>query len=263
MKFGLSTLLYGGYDLDTALDGTAKAGYDGLELCSIPGMGLHIEPGQSDAYYAEIKAKVADRGLGIESIGASGDVQGPEGRARYKQMLEAAAKLGVSFVTTGAGGQADDEESYKKVLEAVHDITDACKATGVKMSIKAHVRNAVRNTETALRFAGDVDTDWIGINWDCTHIMREGDDPVESLEKLKPYIFTVRFRDTKPDGTGIGPIENQIPGKGVMDVEGIFAGLKAMEGLEWTTVEMVGSKEFELAEVQRVVEETIAWMKAH
>jgi sugar phosphate isomerase/epimerase len=263
MKFGLSTLLYGGYDLDTALEGTKKAGYDGLELCSIPGMGLHIEPGHSDAYYNEMKAKVADAGLEIESLGASGDIQGAEGRARFKQMLEAAARMGAPCATTGAGGQADDEESYKKVLEAVHDITETCKATGVKMSIKAHVRNAVRNTETALRFMGDVDSDWIGINWDCTHVMREGDDPVESVKKLAPYIFTVRFRDTKPDGKGIGPIENQIPGKGVMDVEGIFAALKAMDGLEWITVEMVGSKDFELAEVQRVVEETLAWMKAH
>ncbi len=263
MKFGLSTLLYGGYDLDTALDGTKKAGYDGVELCSIPGMGLHIEPGQSDAYYAEIKAKVADRGLEIESLGASGDIQGPEGRARFKQVLEAAAKVGAPFVTTGAGGQTDDEESYKGVLEAVRDITETCKATGVRMSVKAHVNNFVRNTETALRFMDDVDTSWIGINWDCTHVMREGDDPVESLEKLEQYIFTVRFRDSRPDGKGIGPIENQIPGKGVMDVEAIFAALKAMAGLEWITVEMVGSKDFELAEVQRVVEETIGWMKAH
>lgn len=263
MKFGLSTLLYGGYDLDTALDGTKKAGYDGIELCAIPGMGSHIEPGQSDAYYAEMKSKVADAGLEIESLGASGDIQGDAGRARFKQVLDAAAKVGAPFVTTGAGGQADNEDSYKKVMEAVHDVTGTCKATGVKVSVKAHVGNFVRNTETALRFMSDVDTDWIGINWDCTHVMREGDEPIESLNKLAPYIFTVRFRDTKPEGKGIGPIENQIPGKGVMDVEGIFAALKAMEGLEWITVEMVGSKEFELAEVQRVVEETIAWMKAH
>ncbi|MGQ9732962.1 MAG: sugar phosphate isomerase/epimerase family protein [Candidatus Zipacnadales bacterium] len=263
MKFGLSTLLYGGFDLDTALQRIKAAGYDGIELCSIPGMGMHVEPGQPDSYYAEVKAKIADAGLEIESIGASGDILGKEGRERFKRMMHAAALLGAPYITTGSGGKADDEVSGKLVLEAIHDLTETCKTTGVKMSIKAHVNSYIRHTESVLKVVPQIDTEWIGINWDCTHVYREGDDPLASFEALKPYIFTVRFRDTLPEGKAIGPIQNQVPGKGVLDVDRIFAALKAWDGGEWITVEMVGAKGLPLDEIQQIVEDTIAWMKSH
>jgi len=260
MKLGCSTLLYGGFDLDTALDGIKRAGFEAIELCSIPGMALHLEPGKPEAYYQAIAAKVGDRGLEIESIGGSGDILGAEGRARFKALLEAAAILQTAMVTTGAGGIPDDEESFAQVVDAVNDLTETCTDTGVKLSIKPHVRQYVRNTGTALQLMDEVDTDWVGVNWDGTHVQREGDDPLESLEELDAYIYTVRFRDMKPDGQAIGPIENQIPGKGVMGVEVIFDRLQTVLGLEWITIEMVGSAGLPLDRVQRIVEETWQWM---
>jgi sugar phosphate isomerase/epimerase len=260
MKLGCSTLLYGGFGLDTALDGIKQAGFEAIELCSIPEMALHLEPGKPEAYYQEIAGKVADRDLEIESIGGTGDIIGAEGRARFRALLEAAALLQTSVVTTGAGGRPDDEESFAHLVDALNDLTETCIDAGVKLSIKPHVRQYVRNTRTALQLMDEVDTDWIGVNWDGTHVQREGDDPLESLEELDAYIFTVRFRDMRPDGQAIGPVENQIPGKGVMDVEAIFDRLQTVLGLEWVTVEMVGAAGLPREEVQRIVEETWRWM---
>lgn len=260
MKLGCSTLLFGGYDLDTALDGIRAAGYDGIELCAIPGMGLHVEPGQSDAYYADVKQKIADRGLEIESIGGSGSILTEEGQARFEALLKAAEKLGAPYITTGSGGQSDDEASFKQVVEAINKLTPACRATGVKMSIKPHVRQAVYNAATAIRLRQETDNEWVGINFDPTHVFRIGEAPHESCRKLKDHIFTLRFRDTESRDLPIGSVEGQIPGKGVMPMDEIVAAMKEVP-VEYVTVEMVGSKGFELAEIQRVISETINYMK--
>ncbi len=260
MKLGCSTLLFGGYDLDTALEGISAAGYQGIELCAIPNMGLHVEPDKPDSYYAEIKQKIADRGLEIESLGGSGNILTEEGRRRFEALLRAAEKLGAPYVTTGPGGRSDDEESFRAVVQTINEITKTCRATGVKMSIKPHVRQAVYNSATALRLRQEVDPEWVGINFDPTHVFRVGEPPHEACRKLKDHIFTLRFRDTESTELAIGSVEGQIPGKGVMPLDEIVAAMKEVP-VEFVTVEMVGAKDFPLEEVQRVIQETMEYMK--
>ena len=93
MILGCSTILYGGYDLDTALKGIRKAGYEAIELCAIPGMAPHISCDMSPNAAREVKAKVADYGLMIESIGASGNPFKAEGggEAPFVKLMKVAA----------------------------------------------------------------------------------------------------------------------------------------------------------------------------
>ena len=65
---GCSTILYGGFSLEQALEGITKAGYQAIELCARPGMAPHLEIGKTASYYKAIKAQVASYGLAIESI---------------------------------------------------------------------------------------------------------------------------------------------------------------------------------------------------
>ncbi|MEN6302014.1 MAG: sugar phosphate isomerase/epimerase, partial [Armatimonadia bacterium] len=42
MKLGANSVLFGGYDMETAFKYTAMAGYDGIELSAIGGMSEHL-----------------------------------------------------------------------------------------------------------------------------------------------------------------------------------------------------------------------------
>lgn len=42
MKFGANTVLFGGFDMDTAFKYLAMAGYDGVEVSAIEGMSEHV-----------------------------------------------------------------------------------------------------------------------------------------------------------------------------------------------------------------------------
>ncbi len=259
MKLGCSTLLFGGYDLDTALASIAKAGYEAIELVSIPGMGLHFEPGRGDSYYEDIKQKVADAGLVIESTGVGGAFT----KDGFEALVKATAKLGAPYITTSSGGACGDEEYWAALMRRMKCARVCARTYGVKLAFKPHVRGAVNNVASSRRFMEENDSEWAGLNIDNTHLQREGDDPVAAVAELAPWIMTARIRDFKSEDLGIGPVENQIPGKGQSDVKGYYDALCHVEGLEYATVEMVGSKDFELAEVQRVIEETIAVLKSY
>ena len=262
---GCSTILYGGFGLTQALEGIAKAGYKAIELCARPGMAPHLEIGRTASYYNEIKAQVASHGLAIESIAGTGGI-GMDG-SDFDTVIEAAQQVGAAVIAEGTGGKSDDEESFKQVIELVNATAARTSQAGIKLSLKPHVNNAVYSTDTALRLMREVDRNWVGINFDASHIWRTeaAEDPVESLQQLQDYIATLRIRDNRESREGpIGPVETQLPGKGSMDLPALAAVMNTIDDAPYVTLEIVGTHggtDTPLAEVQRVVEESIAYLK--
>lgn len=264
-QFGCSTILYGGFSLDKALTGIAKAGYTAIELCARPGMAPHLEIGHSDSYYQEIQAKAASHGMAIESIAGTDGIaiNSPE----FDKVIEAAQLVGAPAIAEGAGGKSDDEESFKQVVKLINTVAVRTSHAGIRLSLKPHVNNAVYSTETALRLMQEVDREWVRLNFDASHIWRTeaAEDPVESLKELKAYIATLRIRDNRESRERpIGPVEMQIPGKGAMDVPGLAAVMDTIDSVPYVTLEIVGTHggtNTPLEEVQRVAEESIAYLK--
>ena len=253
MKIGCSTILYGGHDLTLALDRIAAAGYSAVELCAISNMAPHLQLAQDAAYYAAIKASVAERGLEIESIGGSGNFGDPD---RFLQALDAAAAVGAPMITTGAGGKSDDEASYAEVNKKLNALTRDAASRGVKLSIKPHVNNAVYNTETALRMMGDVDREWVGINYDPTHIWRTPQEevPEQTLDPLLEHMFSIRIRDVKTRQLQICPVAQQVAGEGDLNLTDLASKLKTAPHVTHAVLEIVGTKEMPVDEIDPVVQ---------
>ena len=253
MKLGCSTILYGGHDLVHALDRIATAGYRAIELCAIANMAPHLQLGQADSYYEEVKASVAQRDLEIESIGGSGNIGD---RERFLQVLDAAAAVGAPVVTTGGGGMSDDDASYAEVIEKLNGLAREGASRGVKLSIKPHVNNAVYNTETALRMMGEVDREWIGINYDPTHIWRTPQEevPEETLDPLLNHMFTIRIRDVKTRQLKICPVAQQVAGEGDLNLAALSSKLKTAPHVTHAVLEIVGTKEMPIDEIDPVVQ---------
>ena len=264
MKLGCSTLLYGLHSVDDALKGIKKAGYDAIELCAIPGMGLHVEPGKTVAEYRALKQKISDHGLIIESIGASGnDPYDPAPDSKFRKLMEAATILGAPALTTGSGGKSDNPDDMKRAAEVFNKLAEFGKSTGVKVSIKPHVGGAVYNTPSSLEFMKLVDTKWIGLNVDPSHLWRgaKWEAGEESIPKLAKHLFTARIRDTLSHDLPIGPVETQVPGGGAMNLKAIMEAYKKVPGLQIVTVEIVGTAKWELNKIQEVVEKSYAALK--
>ena len=196
LKLGCSTLQFGGHLLEQSLDGIRLAGYQAVELCCVPGMAHHFWPALHKDALAILKGQIAARGLQLESIGGSGACGSLES---VKQTLAAAAALGAPFVTTGAGGKSNDEESFKGVVKAYKEYAKVAADLGVRLSVKPHVSHAVYHGPSSLRFINELDTQWVGINYDPTHIFRT---PTTKI-RLPP---SSRWpRTSSPHATGTAP----------------------------------------------------------
>lgn len=237
MRFGCSSLLYGGHDLDTAIAGLQAAGFEAIELCAMPGFGEHFKPGEDPAVYADIRARLDAAGLYLEAVGCSGSL----GTERFEPLVAAAAALGAPFMTLGSGGVCADEEAWPQMLQTVREALPIAAAAGLRLAFKPHVRAAVCDTATALRFLADLDSPLVGLNIDNTHLERGGDDPVAAVETLRDHIFTARIRDYRSDDLSVGLVENQIPGKGAADVAGYLRALASVPGLQYAVLEMGGT----------------------
>lgn len=260
MLLGCGTLLYGGHSLECALDGIQAAGYTHIELGAMPNMADHLQPGQSDACYEGIRAAIEQRGLAVESIGASCNLLDEAARARFIAVMEAGARAGAPFITSGSGGKSNDEESWDQVIRVFREeLIPAAQRTGVRLSIKPHVNSAAYNCGTALRFMAELDSEWVRLNYDSSHIFRAHEDPVMTLRALAPYVGTGRIRDMFSRAVqGPGPVESQVPGSGVMPLAAIAREFQAVPGLRVVTVEIVGAKELDAASVDDVVRRTHA-----
>lgn len=257
MKLGCSTILYGKLPLATALGGISKAGFSAIELCALPGMAPHVDTSLSADEREAVKQQVADYGLAIESLGASGrmNLAEPQG---FKDTLQLAADLGAPAVTCGAGGKFGDEESYATFVKVVtEEFIPVAKDLGLTISFKPHVGNSVCNRETCQRFVNDVDTTWVGINIDPSHLWRTDPnlDPGETVKLLGNWVKTGRIRDTREHDQPVGPPEKQVPGGGWMRLSELIAAYKEATSLEYLTVEIVGAHTWlDAFRVQKVVE---------
>ena len=252
MGLGCSTILYGGQDLNVALERIRSAGYRAIELCCIPGMAPHLSIGESDAYYRDVRRRAADHELEIESLGASGNL---DDEGRFLQILDAANALGAPLVTTGPGGKPDDEPEFNATVERVNRLAGQAARRGVRLSIKPHVGNAVYNTDTAYRFMQQVDRRRVGINYDATHVWRspQREVPEETIGRISDYILSVRIRDVKGRQTAIGPVETQVAGNGDMDLHAQASAFRAIPGLEYAVLEIVGTRDMSVDEIDSVV----------
>ena len=252
MQLGCSTILYGGQDLSLALAKIAQTGYKAVEVCAIQNMAPHLSLDEDASYYEGIKAAVADRGLAIDSVGGSGNMGDPD---RFLKLLDAAAAIGAPFVTSGPGGTSDDEDSYKEVVVKINRLAKEAASRGVKLSIKPHVKNAVYNTETAYRFMQEVDRDWVGLNYDATHIWRTPQEevPEETMDKLLEYMISVRIRDVKTRALNICPVAQQIAGEGDLNLPAIVSKLNTAPNVAYAVLEIVGTKEMPVEEIDDVI----------
>ena len=262
LELGCSTILYGGFSVQTALQRIAARGYRATELCAIPGMAPHVSSDMLRAEIVSVKKILADSELALESIGGSGNMGSDD---QFKRLLDVAAALGAPAVATGPPGRAGSAEEFNAAVETLSRLGEYAKSVGVRISVKPHVGASVSNTPTALKLMAQVDSKAIGINWDASHIWRTQpqEDVVESLKKLKKSVVTLRIRDTLGREMPIGPVSTQVPGGGAIPLADVAAVMNSMKYVKYAVVEIVGTREMPLEEVDKVVEDTYSGLSPY
>lgn len=257
IKLGVNTVLFGGFDLKTALTHIKAAGYDGAELSAIKGMCEHLNlDGWSDQV-KDIKAMAGDIGLELLSIEEA--ALDPE---RLKKAYEACAALGIPIVNIGSGGKMNVEEDFVKQTDLIAQQSEVAASYKITLCVKAHVGAAVFNSPTTLRAMEKIKSPYFGIDMDPSHIYRAGEKPEQALPNVISRVKHIHIRDCKGLGPAPGTPEMQACGRGDIDLVGYFKAMVTGKYNGPVCLEVIGAGKYELARCAIIAAESYGYMNA-
>ena len=257
MKLGANSVLFGGYDMETAFKYIAMAGYDGIELSAIGGMSEHLVLARWQELAPEIKR--LSRAYGLELLAMEQPSQDP---AIMETAFQAAVELGVPVVNCGPGGKSDDEASFQQSIDSLGRLTDMAARYGVTLCVKAHVGAAIYNTPTTLRAMAAISSPAFGIDMDPSHIYRAGENPVEAVAAVISRVKHIHIRDCKGRQQGPGKPEDQANGRGDIDLVGYIRVLHEHGYDGPVDLEIIGAKDYALEQCCVIAAESRGHMQA-
>ena len=134
IKLGVNSVLFKTVSFREAAEAIKKCGYDGVEISAIGGMCEHLNLADWKAQKDELKAISAEFELPFLSTEvASHD------RARLNTAFEACAEIGIPIVNIGPGGQMNNEDTFKAMMEEIEMLAEDAEPFGVTLCVKAHV----------------------------------------------------------------------------------------------------------------------------
>lgn len=257
MKLGANSVLFGGYDLETAFKHLAMAGYDGIELSAIDGMSNHLVLSSWRALADDIRRFARDYQL--ELLAMEQPSQDP---GVMETAFQAAVEVGVPVVNCGPGGKSGDETSFQQSLNSLGELSLMAEKYGVTLCVKAHVGAAIYNTPTTLRLMEAISSPAFGIDMDPSHIYRAGENPVEALQAVISRVKHIHIRDCKGRQQGPGKPELQANGRGDIDLLGYIRVLAENHYQGPVDLEVIGAKEYSLVQCAVIAAEARGHMQA-
>lgn len=257
MKLGANSVLFGGYDMETAFKYTAMAGYDGIELSAIGGMSEHLVIDRWKELVQPIKDLAEKYELELLAM-----EQPSQDRAIMEQAFAAAAEIGIPIINCGPGGKSDDEETLKASIESLNSLADLAGTYGVTLCVKAHVGASIYNTPTTLKAMEQITSPHFGIDMDPSHIWRAGENPVEAIAAVVSRVKHVHIRDCKGRQQSPGTPEMQANGRGDIDLVGYIRVLHEAGYDGPLNLEIIGAKEYTLEQCCTIAAESRGHMQA-
>lgn len=234
MRIGLTTDSLSHLAVDELLETTANFGIQTLEFgcggwSSAPHLNLNTLL-EREAERANFLAKIRAHGLEISALNCSGNQLAPGERGKsYDQVvrgtLKLAGLLGVRRIVMMSGlpgGPGDQNANWittawpPEVHEILRyqwedvalpywrDLAKRARANGVeKICIEQHAHQLVYNTETALKLR-DAIGELVGVNFDPSHALWMGGDPLRAIRQLGSAIYHVHAKDTRIDPQNSG-----------------------------------------------------------
>ena len=231
MKLSVFTALYGAMTLDEALGKLKSLGVDSVEIGAggYPGKS-HCDPaellGNEDKYF-EFKSTLRRHGVDICALSVHGNPVHPDVETAksydndFRNTVLLAEKLGINTIITFSGCPGDYSgakhpnwvtcpwpDDFLSILDyqwndvlipywkeasafaSLHNVN--------RIALEMHPGFCVYNPATLLRLreaVGNV----IGANFDPSHLIWQGMDPVAAIRKLEGAIYHFHAKDTKID----------------------------------------------------------------
>jgi sugar phosphate isomerase/epimerase len=257
MKLGANSVLFGGYDMETAFKYIALSGYDGIEISAIDGMSEHLVLDRWRELAPVIK-QLAQR-YNLELLAMEQPSRDP---AKMEQAMQAAVEIGIPIINCGPGGKTNEPGSLEQTIHELGNLVKLAEKYGVTLCVKAHVGNSVYNTPTTMAVMQAITSSNFGIDMDPSHIYRANENPVEAIAAVISRVKHVHIRDCKGRQQGPGKPEMQANGRGDIDLVGYVRVLHENGYSGPVNLEIIGAKEYSVEQCCIIAAESRGHMQA-
>ncbi len=257
MKIGVNSVLFGGYDMETAFKWIKTCGYDAMEISAIAGMSNHLVIDNWRELAPKIKELSAKYELPIQAM-----EQPSQDPAIMEAAFQAAVEIGIPIINCGPGGKMLEPETFQQSVDSLGKLADMAGKYGVTLCAKAHVNAAIWNTPTTLKLLEAVTSPNFGLDMDPSHIYRANENPVDAISAVISRIKHVHIRDCKGRQTSPGKPEMQANGRGDIDLLGYIRVLRKYNYEGPIDLEVIGAKEYELPACVAIAAESRGHLQA-
>ncbi len=229
MRIGLVTDSLGHLSLDEMLETAARLGIQTLEFgcggwSSAPHLNLDLLL-ENETERGNFVAKIRDHGLEISALNCSGNQLAPGERGKsndrvVRKTMQLARLLGIQRIVMMSGlpgGPGDQNANWittawppegqeilryqwdEVAIPYWRDLVKDARQNGIeRICVEQHAHQLVYNTETLLKLreaVGEV----VGVNFDPSHALWMGGDPLRAIRQLGGVIYHVHAKDTRID----------------------------------------------------------------
>lgn len=253
MKLSFSTNAFTKMSLPETLTAIAGIGYQGVEIMADR---PHFWPPDLDEGQVDtIRSRAKELNLAFCNINgfmmkAVGDVHHPswiEDDESGRQMrvdhtracLGLASVLGVPSVSTEPGGPVAGRSEERGKLFAlfartIDKVIPVAEELKVKLLIEPEPGLLLEGIDETISFLEDMDSPYLGLNFDAGHFYCVGEDPATLLKPYRPFIQHIHLEDIAPNRKHC----HLIPGRGAIDFHAFFDALKKIDYSGFVTVEL-------------------------
>ena len=257
MKIGIHSGVLSDYRLSEIIPRLVDLGYQGLELNAETGPWgePHVTPDLGIRERAAIRQLAQDHYLEISSISAHISLIDANHAARLKHVefvkgcIDLATDIGTNNVHAISGlapTGVPRERAWRWLVESVSSCIDYAGERGVVFGIEADEIMLLANMADLGQLMTDLDTAELYVNFDASHSIPMGENPVEWVKTLNSRIVHVHLKDVKPREPskkqaslfGI-PVNFDYPplGKGIIDWKELIGALRQINYSDFLSVE--------------------------
>jgi sugar phosphate isomerase/epimerase len=183
--------------LEDFLNYARQLGVDGvsLESCFIP---QRNDP----AYMSNIGSMLDEYKLDrVYAWGHPDGLEGGKNQAEYQEMIksfEQAKNLGAKVMRVVGSSLMFRHEPHQPQIERLAQMFKEAVKVAEEYDIKMAVENHIDFTaDEILQLLQNVDSPYLGLNFDTGNFLRLLDDPVKGMEKLARYTYATHIKDLK------------------------------------------------------------------
>jgi sugar phosphate isomerase/epimerase len=214
----------------------------------------------------KVKAALERHGLAMPMLCCSPDFTQPDPLllqseiAREKRMIEITAFFGGRFCRVLSGQRRPEltrENGVAQVVRVIKGLLPFAEEHGVVLTMENHYKDNywqypefAQKMEVFAEIVDQIDSPWLGVNYDPSNTILAGEDPLVLLERVKHrvvsmhasdrYLKSGTIEDLRKEENSVGyasRLSHGVIGQGMNDYDKIFSTLSSVGFDSWISIE--------------------------